>query len=481
MSVSAKSKEYIKYFPQWQLVRDCVEGSKTVKDAGSAYLPVPNSEDGSEENQKRYRDYKQRANFVNVTGSTKDGLLGMVFRKDPVIELSSQLEYMSDNANGNGLPLSQLVRDICGDVLETGRLGILVDYPAAPDNVTLAVQRALNLQANLLVYKAEDVISWRTEVIGNVSKLSLVVLQESVEEVEADGFASANKKQYRVLRLVNGTYIQQVYNEDEEVILQDAYNEAGDQLDYTVPTNAEGNSWGEIPFVFIGAQNNDETVDKSPLYDIAEVNVAHYRNSADYEESCFLVGQPTPVLTGLSVAWVKEVLGDKVMLGSRSAVALPANAGALLLQANPNTMPAEAMKAKESQMVRLGARLIEEGSTNETAEGARIRYGGQTSKLGTIVGNVEAALKKSLDYAAMFMGGSNDSKVELNKQFYDSTVDPQTIIAQIQLYDRAIIAKQDLRDNLRKVSLISSYRTDEAIDTDVENENPLSGGNANNE
>ncbi|MDP0908071.1 hypothetical protein Q6322_30065, partial [Klebsiella pneumoniae] len=49
--------------------------------------------------------------------------------------------------------------------------------------------------------------------------------------------------------------------------------------------------WDEIPFTFVGAQNNDPSIDESPLAALVEINLGHYRNSADYEDSVFLCGQ----------------------------------------------------------------------------------------------------------------------------------------------------------------------------------------------
>ena len=44
-------------------------------------LPAPNARDGSDDNQVRYDAYRSRANFVNFVSHTKEGMLGMVFRK----------------------------------------------------------------------------------------------------------------------------------------------------------------------------------------------------------------------------------------------------------------------------------------------------------------------------------------------------------------------------------------------------------------
>ena len=59
-----------------------------------------------------------------------------------------------------------------------------------------------------------------------------------------------------------------------------------------IPTSAQGQPLTRIPFQFIGWENNDETPDLPPLYDLSIINLAHYRNSADYEEACYITGNP---------------------------------------------------------------------------------------------------------------------------------------------------------------------------------------------
>ncbi len=421
---------------------------------------MPNPSDLSKTNKDRYEAYLSRANFVNFVSHTKRGMSGMVFRKDIVVDLPSQIEYLQENANGGGLSLEQLSKDILGEVLESGRYGLLVDYPDADSDLTIAQVEAMQLRANIFAYDAENVINWRTEVVGSLKKLSLVVLEEMQERIEDDGFGVEEVITYRVLRMIDGVYTQQIYDEDEEMIAE------------FEPKQSDGSTWDEIPFIFVGAANNDEAVDDAPLYDMAEVNLAHYRNSADYEESCFIVGQPTPVIAGLTQGWVDEVLKGQVLLGSRAAIPLPEGGSATLLQADPNQMPLEGMKTKEAQMLMIGARLIQDNSGQETAEAAKIRFAGQNSDLSSIVGNIENALENCFKWVQNYMGGEGESTVELNRHFYDSHLDAQQVMALIQLADRGDISSNDIRDNLRKSGLIDSDKDDEEID----NENDLMGG-----
>lgn len=472
MPVSTPNKEYADNILKWQLVRDCDSGSTAVKEGKTKYLPMPNPDDTSSENTARYKDYLKRANFVNFVASTKEGLLGMVFRKETKLELDSAIEYLKENIDGNGLSTDQMIKDVSGDVLLTGRYGLLSDYPPAPPGLTQAEVRGLGLAANIKSYPAESILSWRVESFGGASKLVSVVLVEPTEIATEDPFVFACVDYHRHLMLRDGVYVQNLYNEHDELIIYTTGEMVDGEVELTadiIPKKSDGSTWDEITFQFIGADNNDATVDKSPLYDIAEINISHYQNSADFEESSFMVGQPTPVFAGLTQTWVDKNMKNGVALGSRGGVILPEGGSGELLQADPNQMPEKGMERKEQQMIMIGARLIQDSTGNETAEAAKIRFGGQNSKISSLIVNVENGFKKSFDWCLEFMGGSTDTEIEINKQLYDSSLDPQMVMAGIQLLDRGVIAKPDLQDGLRAANtFIKSDRTNEEIDAEAE-------------
>jgi hypothetical protein len=66
-----------------------------------------------------------------------------------------------------------------------------------------------------------------------------------------------------------------------------------------------------------------------------------------------------------------------------------------------------------------------------------------------------------------------DIDIEINKQFYDMSIDPQEVIAGIQLLDRGVIADSDLRGKLRKTGWIDSERTDDEIMEETGMADPL--------
>ena len=170
----------------------------------------------------------------------------------------------------------------------------------------------------------------------------------------------------------------------------------------------------ELPFMFIGSKNNDPTIDEPPLYPIASLNLAHYRNSADYEEACFITGQPTPVAIGLTESWLDTIMKGVFKLGSRAFVPLPAEADAKLLQAEPNIMPIEAMKHKEDQMMAIGAKLVETEITSaeRTATEVTVENASETSILESTAVNVSRALEWALTKCVLLLGESVEENSE---------------------------------------------------------------------
>lgn len=461
MPVSEPHSDYKKAINSWELVGDCVEGEATIKREKTAYLPKPNPTDFSNENQARYNAYLQRASFQNVTARTKNTLLGAAFRKEPITgKIPTLIEYLIESSTIDQLPLLNLLKKSVGEVLEKGRYGILVEYPPADSGLTKAEVEELGLRAFLAPYEAENIINWRM----TDGRLTLVVLQEK-RIGEDDGFTVTEEPQFRVLRLIEGIYSQQIYNEKGEPL--------GNPV---IPVKSDGSQWGEIPFAFMGSENNDADVDTAPLYDMAIVNIAHYRNSADYEESLFLVGQPTPVVSGLSQGWVDDNMKGGLHIGSRAVISLPVGASASLLQAGANTMPMEGMEHKEKQMVALGARLIQPQGQPETAAAVRIKYTADNSVLSGVVDNVEDAIRWALQWAGEYMGVDPATvDIELNKTFFEEGIDPAVLTGLVPLLDRRAISIPVARDHLRKTGLIAEGKTDEEIDAEIEASNPIGG------
>lgn len=446
--------ELSKLLPQYYLIRDCLSGEPTIKGARTVYLPMPNAEDQSKENKARYDSYLKRAVFYNVTRRTLNGLVGQVFMRDPVVKVPSLLNPVIENASGTGVSLTQQSKKTLSLTLAYSRAGLLVDYPEVPEGgATIADLEAGRVRPTITTYSPQEIVNWRLTERGAEEILSLVVLAESYTFAD-DGFEMKNAAQFRVLKLdENGEYVMEVWSEPQPSAWDGSKTPKGNfQLSKVLrPRGADGLPLREIPFSFIGSENNDPQPDNPNLYDLASINVAHYRNSADYEESCFIVGQPTPVLTGLTEEWVKGVLKGTVAFGSRGGIPLPVGGDAKLLQATENTMIKEAMEAKERQMVALGAKLVEQKQVQRTAFEAKVEATSEGSTLSSTAKNVQAAYVWALKWCAKFVGVPDTAiTFELNTDFDIARMTPEERAQAIKEWQGGAITFEEMRAVLRK-------------------------------
>ena len=431
---------------RYRIIRDCLGGELDVKNRKEKYLPRPDACDVSPENTLRYGAYLERAVFYNVTKRTRDGLCGQIFTRDPVIEVLPNLEPIVEDASGGGISLIQSAKQAVNLNLAYGRGGLFVDYPATDGVITRQQLDAGSIRPTLKFYEPWRIKNWRTVQRGAREILSLVVLEEEVV-VHSDDFSVVYYDQWRVLRLVDDVYTVEVYSSSSaEAVVAEMFT----------PTDASGKTLDEIPFSFFGAVNNDSVVDDPPMYDIAALNIAHYRNSADYEEAAFMAGQPTPVFSGLDQNWVENVMKGVVRLGSRAAVLLPEGGNAFMLAAPTNIVPFEAMQHKERQMVALGARLAEQRAVVRTASEAQIDHSMSTSVLTSVAKNVSTVITWGLRWAARFMGESNAQVIfELNTDFDIAAMtadDRRQLIAEWQ---GGAVTFGEMRSALRKAGIAS--------------------------
>jgi len=288
-----------------------------------------------------------------------------------------------------------------------------------------------------------------------------VVLRESPEIPDGFGFKTA--EQYRELALEDDGFVCRVWRRSGP--------KGGGPLAVTDEFRPEGvtGRLKEIPFTFVGAQNNDPSIDESPLYDIAMINLGHYRNSADYEDSVFWCGQAQPWISGLTEQWVKLLEAKGVYVGSRAPMLLPAGGAFGYAQPAPNTLVKEAMGDKNQMMIELGARMVVASLAAKTATESRGDQSASTSVLAGCVANVSEAYTRAIMWCCAYMGIA-DKKVayQVNQEFVELTADPQMITALVGLWQQGGFAKADLRAYLRKLGLIAPERTDLQIDGELQ-------------
>lgn len=463
MAVNTEHYEYRKYNEKWKRCRDVSNGQDAVHGAGEIYLPKLKDQSSDE-----YSAYKLRALFFNATWRTIAGMSGMLFRKQPRTVVPSAIEELLKDVSLSEQPLELLALEAAIEVFITGRVGILVDYPMVDtDRMTLADAKVMNLRPTMKLYQAESIINWKLRQIGNKATVVQVRLKEE-HTVNVNEFEEDTEALYRVLDLDgSGYYRMRLFrckdgaNSSSSGAVADSLPKTEEQVGGDIYPLLGGKPMRAIPFYPIGVDGIKWQCDEPPLIDMVDVNLSHYRVTADYEHGCHFTGLPTPYVAGHTFANKPngQPSGEKLYVGQSHAWVFPkpeTKVGYLEFAGQGLTELRENLKEKKEMMAVLGARMLEQQKRDaETVEVASLHRSGEESVLGSISNSlsmgVKSALKTFVEWA-----GADSSEVEftINKDFFPIRMQPAEVTALVSAWMSRAFSKQVLFDNLKRGQII---------------------------
>ncbi len=455
--VSSHHPEYDEYLPKWQRCSDVVDGQDAVHAAGTKYLPklVDETDDG-------YKARLARSDLFNATWRTIAGLVGLAFRKEPAVVLPAGMDAYAKDITMSGVTLDSLARELVEDVLEYGRMGLLVDHP--PVNVMPANKAAaeqLGLRPALKLYEAEHMINWKYAYIRSRWTLTMVVLTE--EAAIPDGeFGETCETRYRVLDLEKTgdayVYRQRVYR----------VNDKGEDelLEGPIYPTMNRKVLDFIPFSFVGPEGRGSCIDEPPLIDLVDANIAHYQINADYRHGLHYTALPTLFLAGVTTE-----SGEKFYIGGNKAITAPdPNARGMFIEFTGAGLGAiaEALKTTTQQMAVLGARMIADESRHvETLGATQIKRAGEYSILASIVIAVSEALEWALTIFAQWAGMQGDVTYQINREFSPVPMDSQMLQALVGAWQSGAISEAELFNQLQVADVIDGHKTFEEHQAEV--------------
>lgn len=481
MAVETLHPEYKARAPQWKRARDTAAGQDAVHAGGILYLPKLKKQE-----QLEYDAYKLRTGFYNATGRTISGLIGMLFRKPPKVEVPDGINDILKDVDMKGKPFVMFAQDVAEECLNPGRVGVLVDHSVAPPSdvvVTVAKSRELGLRPMMQMYCAENIINWRIDRINNAAVLGMVVLTEDYKFPIGQGkpdepwgpksneFEAVCEMRYRVLDIDTqrgNTYRQRVFRKDRN---------NNDQLVETIIPLMNGFPLPYIPFWFIGPDGIDMGVEAPPLIDLINTNLSHYRTNADYEHGCHFTGLPTPWISGYQNLDPEKGAPDFYIGSTKAWVFQDPNAKAEYLEFTGQGLGelAKNLDRKENQMAVLGARMLApEKATAETATTAAIHRTGENSALAGIGISVSLALTKVLFVFTTWAGQivtPDKVNFETTRDFMPVNIDAQTLTALVQAWQAQAISFDTFYDLMQRGD-ISQADVDAAIEQERIKKNP---------
>lgn len=461
MTVKTQHAEYLKMKRKWDRCMHAACGQDAIHEMGELYLPRLLKQEDEE-----YKAYRNRALFYNATWRTIVGLQGMIFRRPPEWTVPDTVKDMMENVDLRGANLHMFALECVEETLKLGRIGIFTDYPKSAPGLTLADAQKLNLRPSLSMYTAQSIINWKTRTVGNKTMLSLVVLVEEVDEA-LDEFSDVCKKQYRVLDLTPMTVdlgvVKDVYRVRVMNVVPDPTVQGGER-DNVISEDypkINGKFLEEIPFQFVGVDDNSWEIDEPPMIDLVDVNIAHYRVSADYEHGCHFTGLPTPVISG----YVKGQDADTFSIGSSEAwVFANSQAKASYLEFTGQGLGAleKNLEKKEGFMAVLGARMLEAQQTGhvEAADTVALRRGGEQSILASVAQAISIGICNALKTFCRFANAADDKVTfSLNRDFFPVPMDSLELTAYVAAWQNQAISYDTLYAKLKRADVVNFQGT----------------------
>ncbi len=477
MPANSTHPDYDANLATWLRARDVIAGEDAVKVGGIKYLPRLDSQSDNE-----YLGYKSRACFFNATSRTRDGFLGLLFRRDPEVKLPDRhagvggaLRVFTDDVDLMGTSLFTFCKGVTGEVLSVGRSGTLVDWQADGES-----------RAYVVRYAAEDILNWQTARINGRNVVTMVSLREFVERPDdADPFAVKITETVRVLKLEvlpdGGTrYVVEVWQRLPSgnrggiggSLWSGFFGQKSSQpktewtlVETRVPLRL-GKPLPLIPFVFHGPRNALPDVDKMPLADIIYVNLDHYRLDADYKHGLHFTALPTAWVSGFdkdselrigsSTAWVAETPG--------------AVAGFLEFKGHGLSTFENAQNRDERLMAVLGSRMLEDTKrVGETADAIELRQAGENSILMTLALSLSDSISQVLRWVywwnstEQYPEDVSESLVllQINTDFTAKGLTSLELTAIVGAWQAGAISQATMFDLFRKGEVLPTGRTDD--------------------
>ena len=436
--ITDRNPLYNNMTPKWERCRDFIAGADALRDhdlacRGNEYAYLERLSE--KQSYAEYRSYIRRALYTNFPNKTKEIFLGMVFSKEPVMEVPRMLEDYLGDIDLRGTPLIEFVETSLDETLGVGRIGVLVDVPQSDEVRTQLDAKAGNIRPYFAMYKAESIIDWQTARINNRYQIVRVVLMES-------------KILYRELLLDDTGYHVVMWTADKE----------GDELVPQAPLYPamNGAPLDRIPFFFVGPKESTIDPELPPLLDIVEVSRSHYQSSADLEHARFACALPTPYFLGFS-----EDEAEGLSLGGLNGIVArdnQAKVGYLEFTGSGVSSLENALNQKQQMIAELGVEKLAGGNGAETATAVQTRINLQTASLSDMARSISRTMSKALQMMASWAGTEEPFSVSLNSDFIDNTINPQEISALMASVINGSLPLQDYIMRLKKIGVIDSSR-----------------------
>lgn len=397
-TVATPSEQHNALMKRVKLPRALMQGTIGMRAAGARatgnaqyteWLPKEPAETPAEYTTRLYR-----STLFNAFRKTVKDMTGKVFQREVTLEkdVPDELVEYAENIDLAGRHLNVFARDVFYDGMQTGINYILVEMPPALKNVdgsvvTLAQEQAANRRPYLVHIKVEDLIGFKTDLIGGVVTLTQARIRETATVADGDW----NEKTIDQIRVLTpGKW--EIWREVAAVNNVKSWSkieEGVTSLDY-------------IPLVPVYINRTGFMIGEPPLEDLADLNVAHWQSSSDQRNILHVARVPILFGAGFSPDTKIEVGANSMVRASdpNATLAWVEHTGAAIDAGQKD------IDKLEMQMQVQGLQLLVDASGPTTATGEIHDEAKENSPLAMMAMALGDALECAFGYMAEYAGVS---------------------------------------------------------------------------
>lgn len=386
-------------------------------------------------NVQRRKEYWSRGRFFNAVSKTVESFHGMIHNYDAEYDLSPQMEIIAEDVTGSGQSLWEFEKLVTYQLILKGRFGALSDMKSTDRELTKAEQDMPEYRPRVICYKAEQIL--RT-VVMNGSAVDIRLSEPTTVE-DGDDYKTVNYT--RRLMLINGIYVNRLYDENEKLISE-------------IAPRANGKYLQEIPFVFYGSDMNTPEYSKPPMFDLAHINLGHFRLDCDNRDNLYYHGQgQTNVFTDMDAHEFDSLNPAGLDTGAKGKNMFKAGDKVELLQLDATGAIPSEMLRDQDRMIQAGAQVIQPNGSAMTLGQKKIEAGSSLSTLGRIAHNASGGIELQLYFLGLFVGDTYKNKYRVNSKFITDEMTPELLNVHMAMVQGGVLPAITLNDSARRAGL----------------------------
>lgn len=438
---------------QWPIVDALLGGTPAMRKAGPEFLPQFPNEEGA-----AYRTRLGASTLYPAFRRTVTVMAGKPFSKALTLgeDVPKRIQDLCENVDREGRNLHVFGRQLASEALSYGLCGILADHPDTTGMRTLADQQQAGSRPYLVFIRHDQILGWKAATVGGQTRLTQLRLAESAEVDDGGGYGTVQVNRVRVL----------------EPGKWELWEEAGEDGTYTL-IGGGTTSIAVIPFAPVYGEQTGFMTGKSPLLDLAYLNVKHWQSQSDQDNITHVARVP--------ILFTKGFPDEKsIVVGASAAVKTESTEADMKFVEHTGAAikaGVESLKDLEQQMVQTGAELlvVKPGQGQRSATEANNDAEGNKSDLQSFTESWEDSLDQALQFLAMWSGEAEGGHVSLFKDFGAATLTDASAQLVLAMHQGGLITKATAIRELQRRGMIAADVDPEDELAQVELEGPPLG------